>query len=251
MTTTPLVFGDSRTHIAPRHALIAPDGHVPSFLPGVDRATTVVLISRELGARFSQVLLTFETDGTASFPANETEAFAYVVRGSVRAEVLGDTHTLDAGGYLFVPAGQAWKLNAPAEGTQVNLFFKKFVPLDGAIPPETVVGRENEVAGQPYLDDEDARLQTLLPNHPSFDMAVNIFNYNPGALLPFVETHIMEHGLLMLEGKGIYRLEDCWYPVAAGDCIWMASYCPQWFTAMGKSPARYLYYKDVNRPVFP
>jgi (S)-ureidoglycine aminohydrolase len=133
----------------------------------------------------------------------------------------------------------------------VNLFFKKFAPLDGAIPPETVVGRETEVAGQPYLDDEDARLQTLLPNHPSFDMAVNIFNYNPGALLPFVETHIMEHGLLMLEGKGIYRLEDRWYPVSAGDCIWMASYCPQWFTAMGKSPARYLYYKDVNRPVFP
>jgi (S)-ureidoglycine aminohydrolase len=27
----------------------------------------------------------------------------------------------------------------------------------------------------------------------------------------------------------------------------MASYCPQWFVAMGKRPARYLYYKDVNR----
>jgi (S)-ureidoglycine aminohydrolase len=27
----------------------------------------------------------------------------------------------------------------------------------------------------------------------------------------------------------------------------MASYCPQWFVAMGKKPARYLYYKDVNR----
>ena len=67
MTTTPLVFGDSRTHIAMRHALIAPDGHVPSSLPGVDRATTVVLISRELGARFTQVLLTFETDGSAAF----------------------------------------------------------------------------------------------------------------------------------------------------------------------------------------
>jgi (S)-ureidoglycine aminohydrolase len=251
MTTTPLVFGDSRTHIGLRHALIAPDGHVPSSLPGVDQATTVVLISREMGARFTQALLTFETDGSAAFPSNEIEAFAYVVRGSVRAEVLGDTLTLDAGGYLFVPAGQAWKLNAPAEGTRVNLFFKKYVHLDGVVPPQTVVGREDEVSGQPYLDDEDARLQTLLPNHPSFDMAVNIFKYNPGALLPFVETHIMEHGLLMLEGKGIYRLEDRWYPVTAGDCLWMAPYCPQWFTAMGKSPARYLYYKDVNRPVFP
>ena len=29
--------------------------------------------------------------------------------------------------------------------------------------------------------------------------------------------------------------------------IWMAPFCPQWFVAMGKDPARYLYYKDVNR----
>ena len=84
----------------------------------------------------------------------------------------------------------------------------------------------------------------------SFDMAVNIFNYQPGAHLPFVETHIMEHGLLMLEGKGVYRLEDSWYPVAEGDCIWMAAYCPQWFVAMGKTRASYLYYKNVNRPAF-
>ena len=133
----------------------------------------------------------------------------------------------------------------------MSLFLKKYVPLDGAVFPETVVGRENQVAGQPYLDDEDARLQILLPNEISFDMAVNIFNYNPGAFLPFVETHVMEHGLLMLEGKGVYRLEDRWYPVAAGDCIWMAPYCSQWFTAMGKAGARYLYYKDVNRRVFP
>ena len=27
----------------------------------------------------------------------------------------------------------------------------------------------------------------------------------------------------------------------------MAPFCPQWFVAMGKGPARYLYYKDVNR----
>jgi (S)-ureidoglycine aminohydrolase len=150
---------------------------------------------------------------------------------------------------LFVPAGQAWSLNDPSEGTQLNLFFKKYVFLEGTVPPAVFVGHESQVTSQPFLGDEDARLQTLLPDHPSFDLAVNLFNYKSGACLPFVETHIMEHGLLMLEGMGIYRLEDRWYPVAAGDCIWMAPYCPQWFTAMGKSPARYLYYKDVNRPV--
>jgi (S)-ureidoglycine aminohydrolase len=87
----------------------------------------------------------------------------------------------------------------------------------------------------------------LLPLDERYDMAVNIFTYQPGATLPFVETHIMEHGLLMLSGQGIYRLEGNHYPVTAGDVIWMAPYCPQWFVAMGDEPASYLYYKDVNR----
>ncbi len=78
-------------------------------------------------------------------------------------------------------------------------------------------------------------------------MAINLFTYQAGARLPFVETHIMEHGLIMLEGEGVYRLENAWYPVKAGDAIWMAPYCPQWFVAMGNGPAAYLYYKDINR----
>ena len=57
----------------------------------------------------------------------------------------------------------------------------------------------------------------------------------------------MEHGLLYLAGQGIYRLDDEWYPVQEGDAIWMAPYCPQWFTAMGKEPAVYIYYKNTNR----
>ena len=71
--------------------------------------------------------------------------------------------------------------------------------------------------------------------------------YLPGATLPMVEIHVMEHGLLMLAGGGIYRLGDHWYPVAEGDFIWMAPYCPQWFGALGKTPAKYLIYKDWNR----
>jgi (S)-ureidoglycine aminohydrolase len=71
--------------------------------------------------------------------------------------------------------------------------------------------------------------------------------YLPGATLPMVEIHVMEHGQLMLSGGGIYRLGDCWYPVAEGDFIWMAPFCPQWFGALGKTPAKYLIYKDWNR----
>jgi (S)-ureidoglycine aminohydrolase len=109
------------------------------------------------------------------------------------------------------------------------------------------VGHRDQISAEPFLGNKDARLQVLIPDRPEFDLAVNIFTYQPGATLPFVEIHIMEHGLLMLSGQGIYRLDTDWHPVQAGDAIWMAPYCPQWFVAMGSEPASYIYYKDVNR----
>jgi (S)-ureidoglycine aminohydrolase len=87
----------------------------------------------------------------------------------------------------------------------------------------------------------------LLPDVPELDFAVNIMTYDPGASLALVEVHIMEHGLVMLEGGGVYRLGNAWYPVIAGDVIYMAPYCPQWFGALGKTPSAYLIYKDWNR----
>ncbi len=74
-------------------------------------------------------------------------------------------------------------------------------------------------------------MRTLVPNSPAFDFACNTMTYQPGASLSQVEIHYMEHGLLMLEGGGIYRLGDQWYPTQAGDFIWMAPFCPQWFGA--------------------
>ena len=47
---------------------------------------------------------------------------------------------------------------------------------------------------------------------PAFDFAVNTMTFQPGATLPMVEIHVMEHGLLMLEGGGIYRLDDAGTP---------------------------------------
>ena len=136
------------------------------------------------------------------------------------------------------------KAKSPA---RLNVFEKRYVPLAGIAPPALRFGQEQAVEGVPFLGDPDAVLKTFLPTEPAFDLAVNLFAFRPGAALPMVEVHVMEHGLLMVEGQGVYRLADEWYPVQKGDVIWMASYCPQWFVAMGKGPARYLYYKDVNR----
>ena len=112
---------------------------------------------------------------------------------------------------------------------------------------QLLVGTETAVISTPLNGDPDLQVRTLLPCAACFDFAVNTMTYNPGAALSQVEIHVMEHGLLMLEGGGIYRLGDHWYPVTAGDFIWMAPYCPQWFGAIGKRPAKYLIYKDWNR----
>ena len=117
----------------------------------------------------------------------------------------------------------------------------------GGYKAEVLVGHEEKTPSVPLNDDPDLQVRNLLPDEPAFDFAVNTMTYQPGAALSMVETHIMEHGLLMLEGGGIYRLGDAWYPVTAGDFIWMAAFCPQWFGALGKQPAKYLIYKDWNR----
>ena len=78
---------------------------------------------------------------------------------------------------------------------------------------------------------------------------MNIFTFDPGHGLPYVETHVMEHGLLFLEGKGVYYLDDEWMEVQAGDFIWMGPFCPQTFYATGNAPSRYIYYKNVNREI--
>ena len=122
-----------------------------------------------------------------------------------------------------------------------------YEPLAGYDRPVVLFGDAATIAGPEYLGDPALRLQVLLPDTLAFDMAVNIFTYDAGGHLPFVETHIMEHGLIYLQGQGVYKLDQDWYPIKKGDSIWMAPYCPQWFTAMGKEPAVYIYYKNVNR----
>jgi (S)-ureidoglycine aminohydrolase len=242
-----LPYGQTRTRVSARHALIAPDGHVKSNVPGISGATTVILINEAMGAHFAQLLVTFESGGRAELPASETETCGYFENGGGTVKIGALRQKCAAGGFFFAPAGEPWSITSPLRGTRVTLFQKKFVAVVGVTPPKPIIGMSGEIKGQPFLGDADARLQVLLPDEPAFDLAMNIFTYQPGATLPFVETHVMEHGLLMLSGQGIYRLEDSWYPVAAGDVIWMAPYCPQWFVAMGKQPASYLYYKDVNR----
>jgi (S)-ureidoglycine aminohydrolase len=240
-------FGFTRNVVTQRYALLTPSGFVPGNLPGWQKAVCNVLISPAMGARFCQLLITLEHDGQCLGNTGANQYFIFVVEGTASILLGERRHRLEAGSYVYLPAGTDVQLKSGGADTRVLIFKKPYEPLPGTRKPAAFVAHEREIKGQPFLGDESAQLQVLLPEEPAFDMAVNIFTYQPGATLPFVETHIMEHGLLMLKGQGIYRLDADWHPVQEGDVIWMAAYCPQWFVAMGKTPASYIYYKDVNR----
>ena len=241
------LFGFTRNVVKGRYALLTPGGFVPSYLPGWEKAVCNVLISPAMGARFCQLLITLEHDGQCLGNTGVNQYLIYILDGNASIMLDDRRHRLEAGSYVYLPVGKDVQIKGGGAPTRILIFQKEYQPLPGAAKPAALVGHEREVKGQPFLGNEDARLQVLLPDHPGFDMAVNIFTYQPGATLPFVETHIMEHGLVMLRGQGICRLDGDWHPVQAGDVIWMAPYCPQWFVAMGKTPASYIYYKDVNR----
>jgi (S)-ureidoglycine aminohydrolase len=239
--------GTSRSRVCRDHALVAPDSFVRSPLPGWDRTQGVILISPQMGARFALYLALMARGAVDGAPLPGIERLLYVLDGEL--EILteaGDARTLKTGGFAYLPPDHPARLRATAT-TCLNVFEKRYRPLPGVAAPAPRVGQEQDVVGESFMGDPDAILKTLLPQDPAFDMAVNIFAYNPGATLPMVEVHVMEHGLVMLEGQGVYRLGDSWYPVQEGDVIWMGPYCAQWFAATGKRPARYLYYKDVNR----
>jgi (S)-ureidoglycine aminohydrolase len=241
------LFGFTRTAVKSRHALLTPDGFVPGNLPGWKNATVIVNISAAMGARFSQLQITLGPNSRGEGNSGPLEYLIYVLSGKCTGRIGERKSSLVPGSYVFIPPDTDFDFGKAGKGTHLLIFQKKYEPLAGTEKPGLIFGQAKNVPGRPFLGNKDARLQVLLPDEYAFDLAVNIFTYQPGATLPFVEAHVMEHGLLMLRGQGIYRLENDWYPVKAGDVIWMAPFCPQWFVAMGKTPASYIYYKDVNR----
>lgn len=242
------LFGHTRTVLKSRYALITPDGFVPSQLPGWKGAVVVVNISPALaGPRFTQLHVTLEKEAAGEGNTGKNEYFIYVIEGTGNIALSDKRHRLEAGSYIYLPPDRDLQIKSNGPPMKLLIFQKPYEAMKGVNAPVTIVKHEREVKGRPFRGNEDVSQQVLLPEEPQFDLAVNIVTHQPGAALPCVTTHNMEHGLLMLRGQGIYRLEEDYHPVQAGDVIWMASYCPQWFVAMGKEPASYIYYKDVNR----
>jgi (S)-ureidoglycine aminohydrolase len=237
-------LGQTRSAHQRNHLLLTPDTFVRTTLPGMKNASAIVHIGSVLGAGFTEYTAEFEPKGElGNTPA---QRFVYVMEGAVTLEAEGKRHELGARGYAYLPEGFAHRVSAKKE-SRVAVIEKHYLGVEKSESPRLIASSEDAVSSHALDGDSDLQVKCLLPDEPSFDFAVNTMVYQPGASLRMVEMHVMEHGLIMLEGSGIYRLGDSWYPVAAGDFIWMGPWCPQWFGAIGKVPAKYLIYKNWNR----
>jgi (S)-ureidoglycine aminohydrolase len=240
----------SRTRLRRRYALFPLDGYPSSKLPAWPDVEARVLTAPAMGAGFAEYLLTMHAGhGMRATADGRVETFFYVLSGEFDVLTDGDApRPLTDGGYAWISPTTDFQISSDSEGALL-MVRKAFEPISGVAPPRAVIGHETSVTSEPFHGDEGARLQMLLPDELAFDLAMNIFTFDPGHSLPVVETHVMEHGLYFLQGKGVYYLDDEWMEVEAGDFIWMGPFVPQSFYATGPVPAKYIYYKNVNRDV--
>jgi (S)-ureidoglycine aminohydrolase len=237
-------LGSTRSSRKSDHLLQTPDTFIRSPLPGADGVEFIIHAAPQLGARFTQMTAEFVAGG--ALPPAPAQRFLYVLDGKLELKAGGKKYTLKPGGFAYLPQDAQHTVRATGIA-RAAVIEKPYEAVAGTAAPKIVVGDEAAVTAMALMGDSAVRVRALMPDGPPYDFAVNTMTYDPGASLSLVEIHLMEHGLIMLEGGGIYRLGDSWYPVHAGDFIWMRAYCPQWFGALGKKPAKYLLYKDWRR----
>lgn len=241
-------LGVTRSVLQGSHAVITPETFVRTALPEWPGSAVVLHIAPVIGlrARFVQYTAEMPAGAKASESRDGYQRFAFVLEGEVEVSVDGETRTLKEYDYVYLPAGQKHTLEAKSDAS-VAVFEKPYQGAAGVASPGVHWGNERDNPGSAFEGDDHLIARKLLPDEPSFDFMMSTMSFAPGATLPYTEIHYMEHGLLMLEGEGLYKLQQDYYPVTQGDVIWMGAHCPQWYGALGREWSKYLLYKDMNR----
>lgn len=227
---------------------------VTSLLPHW-RETKAWIIARPMtgfSETFSQYIMQVEPGGGSDNPEPDVRAQAaiFVVEGSITITFEGEEHALRAGSFAYLPAGAHWRLHNTSDAvSKFHWVRKAFQPVEGLDAPPVIFTHEDEhkIAMMPDTNGAWGTTRFIDPSDIRYDFHLNIVTFEPGGIIPFMETHIMEHGLYVLEGKAVYRLNDDWVEVEAGDFMWLRAFCPQACYAGGPGRFRYLLYKDVNR----
>ena len=227
---------------------------VTSFLPFWDQ-TRLWIIARPLSGfaeTFSHYIMEVQPGGGSNQPELDdgAQGVLFVVEGNATLAVAGKKYELVEGGYAYLPAGEAWALhNNGSQNLRFHWIRKAYETVPGLAHPEVLILNEKDIAPtqMPKTEGKWATTRFVDPADLRHDMHVTIVTFEPGAVIPFAETHVMEHGLYVLEGKAVYRLNQDWVEVEAGDYMWLRAFCPQACYAGGPGKFRYLLYKDVNR----
>lgn len=227
---------------------------VTSFLPHWDK-TRLWVIARPLSGfaeTFSQYIMEVQPGGGSDRPEPDAgaEGVFFVVEGEVTVTIAGKSHVLTPGGYAYLPPASGWTMrNAGSATARFHWIRKAYEYVDGLDAPEPLFLNDNDIEpnAMPDTDGRWATTRFVDPNDLRHDMHVTVVTFEPGGIIPFPETHVMEHGLYVLEGKAVYRLNSDWVEVEAGDFMWLRAFCPQACYAGGPGRFRYLLYKDVNR----
>lgn len=233
-------------------ALIPPKGLVKNIIPGFEDCEISILASPKLGAAFADYSCTVLPGGKneMGFGEEGIESFLYVIEGTLQTRVGEDSFCLEAGGYVYAPpTKKIYFRNETNENVEIFLYKKRYQPL-GELEPYTVVGNVNQLEAEDYEGMTDVHLTNLLPAGLEFDMNFHILAFDPGASHGYIETHVQEHGAIILTGEGLYNLDNHWIPVETGDYIFMGAYSLQAGYSVGRErPFSYLYSKDCNRDV--
>ncbi|MGR3344057.1 MAG: bifunctional allantoicase/(S)-ureidoglycine aminohydrolase [Paracoccaceae bacterium] len=201
---------------------------------------------------FAQLIVEVAPGGGSAEPEPDPkcEAVIFVVRGKLTLTIGGTSQKLAAGGYAFIAPSSDWSItNAGKSPATFHWIRKEYEKVDGIETPKSFVTSDNDVKPTPMPGTKGtwATSRFTDPDDLRHDMHVNIVTFQPGGVIPFAETHVMEHGLYVLQGEANYLLNTDWVEVKAGDFMWLRAFCPQACEATGTEPFRYLLYKDVNR----
>lgn len=229
------------------YTILPGEARVFSYLPAFEGVRAQVLAAPPLGARFVEHELFFDPGGRTAHPIDEAyEQFFFVQNGGIQLNVCGKNHRMSQGGFAWVPPHTPFSLtNQEGDLARVVWIRRRYIEAVNAPIPELLVANERDVPAYPtdtYMEQHLTPYEDL-----SFDMGINLQVFDPGVYFSFVESHIMEHGLYMTRGRGLYWLNRDFIEVRENDFIYMAPFCPQFFYATGWEKSAYLLYKDVNR----
>lgn len=227
---------------------------VTSFLPHWT-GMRMWVIARPLSGfaeTFSHYIVELAPQGGSQTPETDdaAQAVLFVTQGQINVTIDGTSHTMTEGGYAYIPPAAQWTVANTSDALSTFHWIRKaYEPVDGVDHPTAFVTNERDIAPTPMPDTNGAWATTRFVDMADMrhDMHVTIVTFQPGGVIPFAETHVMEHGLYVLQGKAVYRLNQDWVEVEAGDYMWLRAFCPQACYAGGPGPFRYLLYKDVNR----